>query len=306
MKTAEESAWHLVAPPNVTTRVVDVGRARIFALLAGEGSTPIVFISGLGDATVTWVSVLPELARTCRVIAYDRPGMGASPAIDGTRSLEVMALELAGLIESLQEGPAVLVGHSLGGLIAAEAYRCRRDLVAGLVLVDSADPAILEKRGLVAIQRFSIWLPRALAAIGLWPRIARSVARREASVAVHDPQAQEAVAGALLENLLSAAARRTSAAELRGLVMGARSTFNAVSPSPIDVPIVVMSATSGNLGKKMRAAWTEHQRLVATASPTGRHLEVSGGHYLHRERPSAVIEEVLSVLRSVRERQLDN
>lgn len=299
MQSAEERAWSMLAPPGLVTDVVDLVGPHVFVVSAGEGSTPVVLISGLGDATLSWAPILPELARSCRVITYDRPGMGASPPVEGWRSLERMATETTDLLESLQEGPAVLVGHSLGGLVAVEACRRRPALIAGLVLVDSADPAILTRKGIVAIQRFSVWLPSAFAAIGLWPRVARSVARREAAAVSRDPQIRAALTEGLLENLLSASSRRTTSAELAGLVRAPTSGTDAVSAGSIDVPLAVLSATKGGTSTKMRTAWTTSHRLLASSSTAGRHLEVEGGHYLHREQPSAVIGEVLALLQEI-------
>jgi pimeloyl-ACP methyl ester carboxylesterase len=301
MQTSEERAWHLIAPPGLVAKIVNLSRSHVFTVSAGEGATPAVLISGLGDATLTWAPILPDLARSCRVITYDRPGMGASPPVEGCRSLESMAFEIADLIESLGEGPAVLVGHSLGGLIAVEAYRRRPELIAGLLLVDAADPAILARKDIVAIQQFSIWLPRALSAIGLWPRLARWVARREAEGADRDSRVQEALTEGLLENLLSDSSRRTSSAELTGLVRDSRNGLDDVNTGSIEVPLVVLSATKGGTGKKMRAAWTKTHRLLASTSTSGRHVEIEGGHYLHREQPSAVIREVLALLQVIHE-----
>ena len=287
MQNAEEHAWRQLVSSEVVATVIAVGDVEMFAVSAGDGATPVVFVNGLGEATPTWAPVLPNLASTCRVVAYDRPGMGASPPATGARSLERMGSELNGLLAELGEAPAVLVGHSLGGLIAIEAYRRRPEQVAGLVLIDPADPKMIRRRGLVAIQRVALWLPRALAALGLWGRIARSAARKEAAAAA-GPEAQGALASALLENLLSAAARKATSDELSGMVRSVRGGVDATSAIPIEVPLTVLSATSGGTGKKSRAEWTDGHRLLVGASPAGHHREVDGGHYLHREQPSVV------------------
>jgi pimeloyl-ACP methyl ester carboxylesterase len=262
----------------------------MFVVTAGRGSKPVVFVHGLGDSTLTWAAIVPELTRTCRVVAYDRPGMGASPPTSRARSLERMGTELCELLDALDERPAILVGHSLGGLIAMEAFRSRPELVAGLVLIDPADPGMLNRRALVAIQRLALGLPGVLATFGLWTRIARSTARREAAAAVAEREAQDALADALLENLLSPTARKTASAELSGTVQSLRGNLEGVESNPIDVPLTVLSATAGGTGRKSRAEWTERNRLLADASPGGRHVIVEGGHYLHRERPNAVAE----------------
>jgi len=52
--------------------------ATISYTLAGQGSMPVVFQSDLGDGKDAWDSVLPLAEQQYRVLAYDRPGYGAS------------------------------------------------------------------------------------------------------------------------------------------------------------------------------------------------------------------------------------
>jgi pimeloyl-ACP methyl ester carboxylesterase len=99
-------------------------------LTAGAGS-PIVLLHGAGEFAAVWLPVLPELAAGYRVVAPDLPGHGASgPAGD--------VLEwLAELIDRTCRQPPVVVGHGLGGALAAS-LACRQpDRFAALVLVDS-------------------------------------------------------------------------------------------------------------------------------------------------------------------------
>jgi pimeloyl-ACP methyl ester carboxylesterase len=62
-----------------------------------------------------------------------------------------------------------------------------------------------------------------------------------------------------------------------------------------DVPVIVLSATSG-LSPRLRTQLTQrHARLIATV-PRGQHTIVDGaGHYIHHDRPAAVIDAVTSV-----------
>jgi pimeloyl-ACP methyl ester carboxylesterase len=299
--TAEEGAWRAIAPCSVVIDAVDVSGVQMFTVSAGEGPTPVVLISGLGDATLVWAPVLPALASACRVVAYDRPGMGASPPKNGTRTLGEMADELVGLTQNLHGGPAILVGHSLGGLIAMEAYRRHPEHVAGLLLIDPTDPALLTRRFLMAVQRTLTRLPALLTRVRVWPQVARSMARSEAAAAVESPEVRREVADAVFENLVSTTARRTSIEELAGVLGDAADLIDRSASLDVGVPLTVLSATRGGLGKKARAAWTDSQRHLSTTSASGRHLDVDGGHYLHREQPATVVREVLRLVAGVRE-----
>ena len=89
---------------------------------AGEG-TPLVLVSGAGEVNLTWATVFDALSERGRVIAYDRAGLGDSDPLDlVTGSAEVD--DLTALLDLV--GPAVLVGHSWGGLLAQLAAWARR------------------------------------------------------------------------------------------------------------------------------------------------------------------------------------
>ena len=129
-----------VFPAEVRTAIVD-GK-RVGWSLSGEaveGRPTMVLITGLGNSQMTFASVLAGLAEHGQVITYSRLGYcGSDAAPAGPRDAETMAAELHGLLrETGVPGPYVLVGHSLGGLIA-EYYAAQYPQdVAGLVFDDA-------------------------------------------------------------------------------------------------------------------------------------------------------------------------
>jgi pimeloyl-ACP methyl ester carboxylesterase len=84
--------------------------------------THLLFLHGVGGGHHAWDSQLPYFAaRGYASHAWDQPGYGHSPMV-APYDLEQIALSLKRLIDSLGNEPVVLVGHSMGGLIAQEAY----------------------------------------------------------------------------------------------------------------------------------------------------------------------------------------
>jgi pimeloyl-ACP methyl ester carboxylesterase len=122
--------------------MVDVGDHRLHMNCLGQGSPTVVLDAGWGHTSVEWSGwVQPEVAKHTRVCAYDRAGMGWSEPEPGPPNFTQTADELHALLqEADEEGPYVLVGHSLAGLysrIYADRYP---EEVAGMVLVDSTHP----------------------------------------------------------------------------------------------------------------------------------------------------------------------
>lgn len=117
-------------------KLIDVGGYRVHLYCTGTGG-PTVVIVGAG-MSFNWGLVQPDVAKSTQVCSYDHSGVSWSD--DGPSdscSLRVneihAALKNAGI-----KGPFVLVGHSLGGLVArpyAERYPAE---VAGVVFVDHA------------------------------------------------------------------------------------------------------------------------------------------------------------------------
>lgn len=98
---------------------------------AGSG-TPVVLEAGAMSPVAGFAAVFKGLVPDCRVIAYDRAGYGMSDP--SPLSLDLQVGDLIAVLE--QVGPAVVVGHSWGGLLAQLATWDRPDLVSGLVLLD--------------------------------------------------------------------------------------------------------------------------------------------------------------------------
>ena len=113
-------AW----PHRETSRFVDSGGIRWHVQVGGEGPA-ILLLHGTGASCHSWRDVRPALSEGFRVIAPDLPGHAFTRASSVHMSLPAMAEALWRLMETLEEVPAMIVGHSAGAAIALQMCRTR-------------------------------------------------------------------------------------------------------------------------------------------------------------------------------------
>lgn len=140
------------SPPG---KLVDVGGYRLHLNCTGKSGPTIVLIAGAGDFSFDWGLVQPDVSRFARVCSYDRAGLAWSDPGPTPRTMRQDAYELHTLLKAARiKAPYVLVGHSIGGLIARVYAGQYSDEVAGLVLVDSTheDTTLMYQGKLVRVR----------------------------------------------------------------------------------------------------------------------------------------------------------
>nr|WP_188826455.1 3-oxoadipate enol-lactonase [Brucella endophytica] len=104
----------------------------------GKEKPVLVFINSLGTDFRIWNDVRARLGYDFTTLVYDKRGHGLSDIGETPYTIELLAQDLIALLEKLSIRRAVLCGLSVGGLIAQGVYTARPDLVAGLVLSNTA------------------------------------------------------------------------------------------------------------------------------------------------------------------------
>jgi 3-oxoadipate enol-lactonase len=112
---------------------VKVGDIRIYYEARGRGD-PLVLIPGYASDNTSFFRQIPGLAENYRVIAIDNRGTGLSDKPDIPYSMEMMAKDTAGLLDSLGIRKAHFYGISMGGPIAEHVALCYPEMTASLIL----------------------------------------------------------------------------------------------------------------------------------------------------------------------------
>lgn len=103
---------------------------------ASDGQTPVLLVHGWAGSAKLWTATLEEAPDGYSYRALDLPGFGSAASLDGPYSYDSL---LEFLIDAMGDapGPAVLVGHSLGAMLAQDAALLRPERIAALVLANS-------------------------------------------------------------------------------------------------------------------------------------------------------------------------
>lgn len=120
-------------------RTIQVNGADLHVALSGPEQGPaVMFSNSLGTDLRVWDELIPHLPQGLRLVRYDKRGHGLSEETPGPYSIELLADDAAALIEALGLRNVVFVGLSIGGLIGQSLAARRPDLLAGLVISNSA------------------------------------------------------------------------------------------------------------------------------------------------------------------------
>lgn len=110
-----------------------------------------IFVHGLGSSQNFYFPVIPHLTPSHRCITIDTYGAARSPYTNDTISIPSIAEDVIGVLDALKVPQAVVVGHSMGGLVVIELGARYPDRVLGVVPIGPTHPSetlvsVMQKR----------------------------------------------------------------------------------------------------------------------------------------------------------------
>jgi pimeloyl-ACP methyl ester carboxylesterase len=282
------------------SEVVNVGREQVHVVEEGPADgPPLLLSSGLGGAWFDWRPTVDLLRDRNRVIAFDRPGLGLSPAAVAAPTLRREADVLAALAERAGR-PVIAVAHSMAGFHAEALARLRPDLVRGVVLVDpSYEPhphefvrfaAVATPLATAAGAFFGATrLAKVLGPLGR-RTVLKYTSRRDEPVPdeiVRSVYGRGTVLGTVIAEDIAYREQAVDLARLRE-----RRPFPAV-------PLVVLTALGDVKSEAKKREWSEGHARLAEITPYGSQVDLPDSlHMVQLDRPDAVADAVAEVLRA--------
>jgi pimeloyl-ACP methyl ester carboxylesterase len=270
----------------------------------GKGRPTVVFVAGAADRTETWSTttdnskqaVLPAIAQTNRVCAYDRPGTilatgegpedflpSRSDPVPQPTTLQDHIADLHALLSASGErGPYVVVGHSLGGAISRLYASEYPEDVSGLVLVD---PTPYEARKSLTRKEWRLWKPL-----------------------LGGPPSEEALD--LYEDLEWADQQRNMRQALAAKKLKPMPFIAFQSDVPFDLAPYVEDGTLPTTLEEAEQfrillynAWHDAIGDLVSQVPGARFIDdPHSGHYIHQEQPQLVTAAVREVVEAARKK----
>ena len=305
--TATASA---TASPSATASALNSGKSKDFAGLVdigggrqmymecqGTGYPTVVFVSGAGDRTETWSktldtseqAVLPAIAQTNRVCAYDRPGTflvtgdaiedfepSRSDPVPQPTTLQDGVADLHALLKASGErGPYVVVGHSMGGAMARLYASEYPQDVSGLVLIDYTP---YDARKSMTDEQWELWKPL----LG---------SPSEEELALY-PDLEWFDSQLNLQQALAAAPLKP----MPLIVLSADEPLD-LTPYVEDGSLPLTADQAEAFGKLLFQAFVDARADLVSQVPGARHItNTHSGHYIHQEQPQLVIDSIREVV----------
>jgi pimeloyl-ACP methyl ester carboxylesterase len=299
-------------------RRVDIGGRRLDLRCVGDGEPTVMLDIGLGQSSLAWRKVQPALGRLTRTCSYDRAGFGFSDPGPLPRSASAEAQDLRKLVHAAGlRTPLVLVGHSLGSLIARLYANAHPGDVAAIVVIDYPSGDFADYAPEVAALQTRMYEDD----LEHGPYRACERAARKGRLAGKSPQAQRCAAavlpqspefGARLDATLRAIAAKPAFWQA---LISEKEAWRTRTPDALKrtqrsygaMPLVILSADGSHaylpddMRRKVDAAWAEGYRRLAAASTRSEIVEVErSSHNMYDDRPDAIVAAVERVVQRLR------
>ena len=260
---AEKSPGHMIS----------VGDHRLHAHVLGEGEPTLVLDTGMGDSIDAWGELPSRLAEKTRVVVYDRAGIGESDLAVEPRVASTTARELGALLDGLDIGSVVLVGHSLAGLHIRAFAHLYPERVAGLVFLDPTTE-------------------------GMHRSLATDKGRQDVSdQLVDEPEGIRAEGESLWPSLVETEAIGPPP-DVPAIVVTGMAPPSI--PEEYREEAEAMGVDLARLRELQQIKLDLHIRLVESL-PRGKHiLAPAGNHYVHWDEPDLVVDSIEQLVDSIR------
>ena len=233
----------------------------------GTGSRTFLLFNGAGCNTETWGELAEWLSELGEVVRFDARGAGKTDLPGELYTLETLAEDALALMDHLQIGQAILIGHAFGGRVAQVFTRDHPERVSALALCGTGGfyPPKLDPPPVGATPE-EVWLGRFCGSRFRDEQPERAQRLLDEMLALRPPQ---------------------GATEMRGKAIEATPAATYWGKTPDSVPVLLLYGTEDRFGH------TDNARDLAERLKNSRLVFIEGaGHFAIREKPERTLAEI--------------
>lgn len=287
-------------------RLIDVGGYRLHLYCTGHGGPTVILDAGLGDSSLIWNDIQNEVDNDTRVCSFDRAGLGLSDPSPEPRTSIQFAAELHTLLDrSGEEGPFVLVGHSLGGYNMQLFATLYPEMVQSILLVDASHGNQVAAFSAI-LPNFEDLLASNTQALGQLADLAAAgtLTQEDIEPLLH-PELSSRVKNQTIRLLLNRPQFLATIHDESAAIVESLSQLDQTATIG-DTPVIALVATSfpaeaygsEELANAFRDTWTNLQQdRIDTFTTNGQIQFVeNSGHYIQLEQPQAVLDAIAQLI----------
>lgn len=281
---------HRFPPPG---RLIEMGGYDLHLYCIGKGAPTVILEGGLGGGVVTWPFTQPAISAHTRVCSYDRSGWAWSSGTAPETGQETV-LRLHTLLDRAgEQGPYILVGHSVGGLYSQLYAASFPDEVAGMVLVEARHDAFDRMLAQAGVAND----PAGSLASRLTPYMNRIGVTRMLS---HLTSIGRRLPNGMMEMSIRPASQAAARQEHR-ILQAVNDEVQTANLSLGSKPLVIVTRDTRSTSGTASDVWFNTQRLLLSLSADSRLTEAAGsGHMVPYDSPQTVTDAILQVLEEVK------
>lgn len=272
--------------------LVTVSGRTMHLLCLGKQSGPTIILeAGGSNSSITSRRIQSEIAEFARVCAYDRAGYGFSDPVLQNRTFDEISEDLDELLVGADIAPPyILLGESMGGLMARNYYRLHPEKVAGVMLLDAAEEVHtfgrLDKlKGMQSTASTTSWFAR----IGLIRLLLKLVPEKAGIPAdLSTERRAEIVAEYSRPEFFKSAVKELEAYFSTPLEMQKAGGFGSLG----SIPTIVVTHGEPLTGSQafLEEGWREAQiRLTTLSSDSNLVVAEQSGHAISLDQPELVV-----------------
>lgn len=278
----DEGYWK--NPPG---QMVEVDGHKMHVYTEGEGEHTIVLLTGFGTACpyVDFLPICQKLSSDYKVVIVERFGYGLSDTAGGKRSFDKIvdhdreALKQAGI-----EGPYVLCPHSISGLESLIWAQNYPEEVEAIVGMDMSDVSIRDDKEFNAtVMQFV----RAVRASGLIRLLNVQIGESSVDINSEEGKLQQAVTFKSYMNK-----------DVISEITNVKESCDLIDSKPLPETPTLQLIAQKRTAEEYEAWKASHQKIV-DASKNGKLVELDCNHYVYKEEPDRVVQEIKEFLEKV-------